>query len=491
MELRPSAWFLVLILLAAGYAWSGWLQNGLGERFAALEVGFQRHSGRLDSLADLPDKVAAVESALLGQRRVLDNALGQAVAVQMSGQWIARLETLEGQLSERASWPGNTGEAAEFVDGVSALVSELSPLAEATYVARLARLRWAAVAFDALQREPIPVDARYDLVDQLRAIADAKPAGVDAELEEELRRRADDLLTDAEESAFAAVVKRAERTLASAEADPGCLAQTAGEFQDAYDDLAFYLEDASRGAKSEVLRERLARCLAEHAARDQAAALREQWKHAKQLAGTHSDAYDAAARMLLGEVTGARAMAILSGVETSAYDDLIVKVQRAVNDLQDGYRRAYQEWALNQIFGFEDEHDRTWNAEQNRLDVEPGPVEDTRDGLFPELIKEVDRQVAKLFSDACADPPSCEALRNAMVVRLLPIDHLLLDLAVLKRYQRVYDAAWTALDEHPEQHCVAIAATFVPKRALRDVGAAPVGTDVALIEQLRTHQGCE
>ena len=90
------------------------------------------------------------------QRGVLNNALGHGIPVQMSGQWNTQLETLEDQLSKQELWPEDADQAAEFLDAVSTLVSELSPLAEATYFARLARLRWSAVAFDALHREYAP-----------------------------------------------------------------------------------------------------------------------------------------------------------------------------------------------------------------------------------------------------------------------------------------------------------------------------------------------
>ena len=525
MEAHPFRWFLILLLVSSAYAWPLWLHQGQSDRLtslatsiqeqgsrldpipalvdkvAALEsavlaqremlvqmpdqwntqmealenrllTSIQEQGSRLDPISALVDKVAALESAVLAQRGMLDNALGHGVPVQMSDRWNTQMELLENRLSEPASWPAHAGEAEEFLAAVSALVSELSPLAEASYFARLARLRWSAVAFDALHRKHDADEVLFDQVEQLRAIADAKPPDMDTALEKELRKRAEELLLAAEEKALAAVVDRAEHFLAFSNAGPAGpsatphddWSRTTAGLQDAYDDLGAYLDHPTRRdeIKIEALRKELGRRLLQHEAIDRVTALREQWRQAEQLADTHADAYEAAANMLLGEITGARAMTALSGLETTAYDGLLTEIQTAVHAAQDGSRRAYQQWALNQIVAFEDQH---------------------------EQIKSGATLKQKAFG-VCDDRSSCQALRNAMLSHLLPIDHLLLDPPVLKRYQRAYDAGWTALDGRDEQTCLAIAAAIVPKRALRDVGEAAPGSDVALVEQVRIHHEC-
>ena len=502
MEARPIAWFLVLILVSAAYTWSVWIHKGLSDKFTSLETSIQEQGRRLEPIAALVDKVAALESAVLGQRGMLDHTLGHGVPVEMSDQWNTHLEMLENRLSEQASWPEQAGEAAEFLAAVSTLVSELSPLAEATYFARLARLRWSAVAFDALHREYDPEEVLFDQVEQLRAIADAKPEDVDTVLEEALLQRGEKLLLAAEESALTALVARADRLLDSPDALQGDPAATPhGDsspaidgIQDVYDGLGAYLDHATHHADVEDLREELGRRLLEYEARERAAVLRVQWSRANELAGIHDDAYEAAARMLLGEVTGARAMIALSGLQTTAYDGLVAEIQAAVDEVQDGLRRAYQEWALRQLFAFEALREQIESGDALPSEVEPAQAEKQGTGPWPD-VSDLMREGSEAFDRAkgviFGDRSSRQALQNAMVIHLLPVDHLLLDLPVLKRYQRVYDAAWVDLEGHDEQTCVAIAATFVPKRALRDVGDAARGSDVGLVEKLRSRKECE
>ncbi|MCY3760251.1 MAG: hypothetical protein OXH50_03305 [Gemmatimonadetes bacterium] len=539
MVAHPFRWLLVLLLVSFAYAWPVWLHQGLSDRLTSLATSIQKQGSRLDSIPALVDKVAALESVVLTQREMLvqmpdqwntqmealenrlstsiqeqgsrldpipalvdkvaalesavsaqrgmlDHALGHGVPVRMSDQWNTRMEALENRLSEPASWPAHAGEATEFLAAVSTLVSELSPLAEASYFARLARLRWSAVAFDVLLREHDADEVLFDQVEQLRAIADAKPPDVDAALEAALRERAKEVLSAAEESAFDAVVDRAQSFLESSDARPGSpcatphddLSRTVAELQDTYDDLGAYLDHATRSDDVEALRARLGRRLSQHEARDRVTALRKQWCQAKELAGTHADAYEAAASMLLGEITGARAMTALSDLEPTAYDGLLAaydglltEIRAAVHEVQDGFRRAYQQWALNRIVKFVERHEEI-------------------SGLSPGWFEQPWEAIKKKLGGVCADPSDCRALRDAMLHHLLPIDHLLLAPPVLKRYQRAFDAGWTALDGNKEQICVAIAAAIVPKRALRDVGDAAPGSDAALDHQLQSDDQC-
>ena len=308
------------------------------------------------------------------------------------------------------------------------------------------------------------------------------------------------LLLAAEESALDAVLARAI-DLISLSAPNEDSPQATERLRDVYYDLRAYLDHSERRNEIKGLWEKLDRQLFEHEARDRATELRDQWSRAKLMAGTHEDAYEAAARMLLGEVSGARAMMALSGLQPTAYDGLVVEIQAAVHDVDDGFRRAYQKWALSQIFAFDELYKLIESGDAIPSEAEPAQAERHGSGLFRylsrtmEKAKEVFWRTGKaanrLVNGVCVDSPSCEALQNAMIIHLLPIDHLLLDLPVLKRYQRVYDKGWDALEGKLEQTCVAIAATFVPKRALRDAGEPSVGSDTDLVEELRSHEGCE
>ena len=107
--------------------------------------------------------------------------------VSMSAEWESRLAELDSRASDREQWPTNLDEAEEFIDELGQLIGRLSPLAEANYFPQLAELRWRAIAFAALHREPAESGASagdespYSLAIQLRAIADEKPARFDSD----------------------------------------------------------------------------------------------------------------------------------------------------------------------------------------------------------------------------------------------------------------------------------------------------------------------
>ena len=110
--------------------------------------------------------------------------------VSMPAEWESRLAEIDSKASDPEIWPTNLDEAEEFIDELGQLIGQLSPLAEATYFPRLAELRWKAIAFEALHREPAESggsagdESPYSLAIQLRAIADEKPARLDSDPEQ-------------------------------------------------------------------------------------------------------------------------------------------------------------------------------------------------------------------------------------------------------------------------------------------------------------------
>ena len=124
--------------------------------------------------------------------------------LSMPAEWESRLAELDARASNPELWPTNVDEAEEFIDELGQLIGLLSPLAEANYFPRLAELRWKAIAFEALHRQPAePGDsadgeAPYSLAIQLRAIADENPDRLnsdpeqpDSSLMQELLEKAD------------------------------------------------------------------------------------------------------------------------------------------------------------------------------------------------------------------------------------------------------------------------------------------------------------
>ena len=424
----------------------------------------------------------------------MNAALGHVLPVHMPPQWNEQLEELENQLSEPESWPTDASQAKQFVRAVSALVSELTPLAESTYFTRLAPLRWVAVAFDALYREGDLGETAFNRADQLRAIADAKLEGVDSELDRKLRHRAEELINEAEESAINALVDQAKHFLNNPETELHDQFVASASFQEVYDHLGFYIDHVSRHEEIEGIREELERRISIREAREQANALTERWNKAKELAVENGPVYETAASILLREVTVARALTALRGIETSDYDVLVVDVRKAVDNIQDRVNRRYQAWALKRIMAFEERQEEIKSSSGNTPEVERDHGgKDGENGLLDKSLEELDAVgdfTDKIFGGKCANE-RCREVQNAIVAHLLPIDQVLLDLPVLKRYHREFDEGWKYLDGQDEQTCVAIAAAVVRKRTLRDFQDHRPEAGIVEGSELWRDRGCE
>ncbi len=138
----------------------------------------------------------ALRLALLSFLTLLTAACAPTTQYQNTGffsmpaEWESRLAEFDSTASDPELWPTNPDEAEEFIDELGQLIGRLSPLAEATYFPQLAELRWKAIAFEALHREPAESggsaadESPYSLSIQLRAIADEKPTRLDAHPEQ-------------------------------------------------------------------------------------------------------------------------------------------------------------------------------------------------------------------------------------------------------------------------------------------------------------------
>lgn len=408
LKARPPLLYSVLGLLLVAYAWPVWLQY---EQFG---------------------RITAMEATIRQQTAILEQALGTALPVKMPPEWESRLEELEAVVEDPGQWPQSTSDAEEFVEKLSQLILELSPLSEASYFPRLSLVRWAAVAFDGLHTTPAVGDPLDNLADRIRAIADASPEGVVLELEQKLRETADELARRAEDQLIEANVQMARRYFTDEETSEV-------DIPEIYEILGLYEDNPQRGDEIRELRSKLQELMTKHEAQRQAATLNGQWAKAKALAASQPSIYETAANMLLREVTAARTVLALQGIQQSDYDNLEDEIRRAVEEIQDKARRGYQRWALTQIVKFENKHKAiSAEAEKNAriFSIDNG-------GWNNERFIEV---------------------RYAMTTYLLPIDRALLDLPVLKRYQRTFDEGWNRLDGRKDQTNVAIESALVRKR---------------------------
>ena len=174
-------------------------------------------------------------------------------------------------------------------------------------------------------------------------------------------------------------------------------------------------------------------------ARSQSAALKNQWVNAKKLAKTQPEVYETVASLLLREVSAAGAVLALQGIQQPIYSELEAQLRTAVEATQEDNRLRYQKWALEQIMKFEDKHD---------------------------VIADKAAQDARLLAidNAGWNDDRFREVQEAMEAFLLPIDRTLLDLPILKRYQREFDSGWNRLDGRKEQTNLAIASSLTRKQ---------------------------
>ena len=435
---RPAVLSFMLLLLLIACAWAIWLQYQQFERIGTMEVAIQELQHKQF------DRITMIEATTQQQTEILNAALGNALPVKMSPKWEGRLEELEAKVAEPDLWPRDASRAQEFVDELSQLISELSPLSESNYFPRLSLVRWAAVAFDVLHRTPAPDESLDNLVEQIRAVADAKPDGVVSELDQRLRVTADDWAAKAETQLINETIQVARKYLTSNDAARQEAFSHDASIDEVYEILGIYEDDSQRGDEIHELRTRLQRQIVTREAQSQAAALSDQWAEAKKLVTSKPEVYRTAASMLLREANSARAVLVLHGIHQPVYDSLEGEIRDAVEGMQDEAGRRYQGWALGQIIRFQRKH----KAIGEKASRDARYLSFDNGGWTDDRFREV---------------------QHAMESYLLPINRALLDLPVLMRYQREFDEGWNRLDGREEQTNVARASSLREKRSLRSV----------------------
>ena len=331
----------------------------------------------------------------------------------MSAEWESRLTELESTASNPDSWPADLEEAEAFISQLGQLIEELSPLAEANYFPRLAELRWSAIAFEALRREPdasgesTTGDTPYSLAIQLRAIAEERPVRLDADpgepglsLVAKLRERADVL----EDQDIDRRIKDARQFLPSPKPDP-----EGSSTRCDVNDMAARVPEGS-----------------EESSTDDA------------VITDDAELYELLDYLSYYEDTRPDRAQEISDVRKPLEDTIAAREAETL----DKPRRDYQAWALTQIWCFEE--------------------------AFEEAKSDEGLSVFDFIPDNWTwEEEEFVQIQKAMISHLLPINQTLLDLPVMKHYQNVFDIGWHVLDKQNSrtaQTCVAIASAIVPKQ---------------------------
>ena len=345
-----------------------------------------------------------------------------------------------------------------LLEQVSELVAGLPARAEPKYLPRLSPVRYAAMAFISLERSSDAgqtPDQLDQLVDELRALVDARPEGGDDALVSTLRERVNELTLETTRQRVTEAVEQAERYT-------GGSAGATADVARLYESLGLY-ETVQSVVDVDIpaLRKRLYREMLRRQAVEQAATLHDRWKTARVLARHQPAVYEASVRMLLQQVVSARVALILEGVTTPVYDGLenelrgveIETAERAEKSQAQAVR-SYQRWALSAIKAFE--------TEFKTVSQKAAEAQSWLDSVMPWRWDDPDYKEHREYNET----EQYREVRQAMIDHLLPVNLTLLDLPVHERYQQAFQRGWQMLDGRDDQTAVATASTVAEKKSL-------------------------
>ncbi len=343
--------------------------------FALIFLSVLSSCDRLKNLAGQPESVYvqqiealsarlnALESVIQQQIPVLQQIRENVTPAEISPQWENQLEQLESQLASSDKWPKDAGEAGQFFEQTSKLVTGLPVWAEAKYLPRLSVVRWAAMSFNSLNHprdDSQSLDQLEQLIDGMRDLADVSPEGGSVDLVRRLRENAVEIEDKTTRRRVKEVVEQAIQYVGDIPADTTDIAGL-------YEFLELYEKDNDHADVIDVdvsaLRKKLYEKIVTRQANDRAASLRSQWKNVKELANDQPQpaVYEVATRTLLQQVMSAQAALVLESIETPVYNELQKELRAAVETIESQAEerqalamRDYQRWALEKIKVFED-----------------------------------------------------------------------------------------------------------------------------------------
>ncbi len=429
--------FVLALILLSGLGGCDRFGNEADQSDPAYQQQLEALSARLGSL----------ESAIQQQATILRQILDHVSPPQLSPEWQNRLKQLESQVGNVDQWPKDAGEAEQFFDQTSELVTGLPAWAEAQYLPRLSLVRWSAMAFTQLNHSTDTSQSLDQLADEMRDLADVKPQGGSEALVQRLREKAVELAGRVTNRRVTEAIREAQQYLRGG-------SDLAPDIVNVYEFLGLYEKDHDLvGVHVNIarLRKEVYKEMMRRQAGEQAAVLRAQWQNVGKLAH-HQPQYEVSVRMLLQQVVSAHAVLILEGIATTAYDELENEMRRAVETIeskaaeraekrQAQAMRSYQRWALSNIKAFE----AAFQAISHKA-AEAASILRRDDGGWRDAYQEV---------------------RQAMIVHLLPINLALLDLPVQERYHQAFQTGWKKLDGRADQTAVAQASALTVKKSLR------------------------
>lgn len=419
--------------------------DGDKARIEALTAELRNTRARADQasqaeLKRIEQLQETVKLALEKQAAVLNQAASAMIPLAPPPDLEARLKGLEAACTDETCWPRNEAMARDLLQRVTRLVEALPVWTQAQYASRLALIQWSARAHVALNRSGTSdPDVADTIVEECKETLAAAPTGALDELRDRLATRAWEMGIEADTARLALIKARQKLAIDEAERI----------IKRADDDHALQIADAldaelqqigEVGAAEVRARLRLA-VIAIRAERD-AETFRTHWQRIKNREATDITLFELGLQGLLEEIGAARVTLAIEGLTQDPFVQLENEIKGAALTRESAReqqvvkaRQAYQKWALDQIHAVQSAiADATLEAESN-----------PDKGWTPELRGRV---------------------KDAILKHLLPIDTLLLEPRILRRYQEIDQEGWLTL-ERSERIELAKAAASTPKKELR------------------------
>jgi hypothetical protein len=388
---------------------------------------------------------AEVERASHNQLAILERTVGSIVPVRLPAELDSILATLESRVSDSATWPKDEAAALVLLEETRELISQIPPWAESSYLPRITALRWSAATCLTIVRcaTASPADAS-GLVDDLRGLEEAEPAGAPLVIAERVRG----LITSVEAELRNAQFDDARRV--ACEVIGQDMAADVGEAAGAADAVLQEWEgDEVVGVEVRKIRLDLRRAVVAAQAKADASVAAERWALIRKT--NDPVTIEAGARSLLNSVVTARVASIAEGVDADPYaplqQELTETIEKVERDRRTAFRQSwarYQRWCLDQLGSF--------------------------DARFASIEGEAN-QAARIWKpdNGGWSDGRLDGVRDAMVQYLVPIDVSLLDVPVLELYRKAFEKGWKRIDAGERQVFVAQKVVTTSKRPLDEV----------------------
>jgi len=361
-----------------------------------------------------------IYSQLDRQGLLLSSVTSEVIPLNYPENWIESLTSLEEVLEQDSSWPRDIHSALEFHEEIAALIGSAPIWVETYYLDRLSRLRWAAEVFSHRHpQEEVLWDVLPEYMNEREYLLEESPYPSAALINHWLGNELSALAVELPGRLRNGVVEFAEQALETKPVNSDILILARGWLAEPA--ISSGADDAVQ-ARLKELDEEVSGALLNKDAEEKALIISSrlekvmQMEGALKLLGLNSLAIETGGILLQMKIEN-----IDNQTVSEIYSRLSAEIVEATGHKEDEYEEArlqYHQWALAQIYSFREE----WAA----LDCK------------------------KRFFSSCTDyfedvDEFYEAIKDAMISILFPIDENLLDSIVRDEYVKALRTGFDSL----------------------------------------------